>query len=159
MSNTVFREKSIQRIASPEQLTDYIRVTNPGVWVTLTAVIVLLIGFVVWGVVGSLETKLDTVVVSAGGTTLCYVREADIGAVTAGCPVRIGKAEYECTVSAVPAQPEAVEEDFPAYALHLSGLTTGEWVYALPLDIPLPEGVFPASVITGRVSPISFLFN
>ena len=27
----IFREKTIERISSPEQLTDYLRVTNPGI--------------------------------------------------------------------------------------------------------------------------------
>ncbi|HAG12584.1 MAG TPA: NHLP bacteriocin system secretion protein, partial [Ruminococcus sp.] len=34
----VFRKKSLDRISSPEQLTDYLRVTNPGIWVVLAAV-------------------------------------------------------------------------------------------------------------------------
>ena len=46
---SVFREKSLDRIQSPEQLNDYLRVTNPTVWVLLAAVIVLLAGMLVWG--------------------------------------------------------------------------------------------------------------
>ncbi len=45
---SIFREKSMERVSSPEQLNDYIKVTNPGIWLTLAAVIVLLIGFIVW---------------------------------------------------------------------------------------------------------------
>ena len=36
---TVFRQKTLERISSPEQLTDYLRVTNPGIWAVLAAVI------------------------------------------------------------------------------------------------------------------------
>ena len=50
----VFREKSLERISEPEQLHDYIRVTSPGVWLVLIAVIVLLAGVMVWGVFGKL---------------------------------------------------------------------------------------------------------
>lgn len=32
MENKLFRQKSIDRVSSPEQLQDYMRVTNPGVW-------------------------------------------------------------------------------------------------------------------------------
>ena len=35
--STVFRKKTLDRISSPEQLTDYLRVTNPGIWVALVA--------------------------------------------------------------------------------------------------------------------------
>lgn len=40
----IFRKSSIDRVSSPEQLNDYIRVSNPSVWMILAAVIVLLAG-------------------------------------------------------------------------------------------------------------------
>lgn len=43
-TETVFRKKTLDRISSPEQITDYLRVTNPGIWVVLVAVILLLAG-------------------------------------------------------------------------------------------------------------------
>lgn len=35
MSDQIFRKKSLDRISSPEQLNDYIRVANPGIWMIL----------------------------------------------------------------------------------------------------------------------------
>ena len=40
MGKTIFRQKSMQKITSPEQMNDYIRVSNPSVWMILAAVIV-----------------------------------------------------------------------------------------------------------------------
>ena len=48
MDNPVFRQKSMEKISSPEQMNDYIRVSNPRVWMILAAVIVLLAGVCVW---------------------------------------------------------------------------------------------------------------
>ena len=62
MSN-LFRKKSIDRVSSPEQLNDYIRVTKPSVWLVLIAVILLLIGMLIWGIFGSVT------VTNADGTT------------------------------------------------------------------------------------------
>ena len=56
---TVFRKKTLDRISSPEQLTDYLRVTNPGIWVLLAAIICLLVGLCVWSMAGTLETVSD----------------------------------------------------------------------------------------------------
>jgi len=42
-------------ISSPEQLTDYIRVSSPSVWVTLLALLILLVCFFVWCVHGRVE--------------------------------------------------------------------------------------------------------
>ena len=50
MDNQIFRKKNIERVSSPEQLNDYVRVSNPGVWMVLTAVIVLLFGICAWGI-------------------------------------------------------------------------------------------------------------
>lgn len=52
-NNGLFREKSLQRVSSPEKLDDYIKVVTPGVWLVLTAVIILLAGVLVWASVGN----------------------------------------------------------------------------------------------------------
>ena len=51
----IFREKSIERVSSPEQLNDYIRVTTPSVWLVLAAMIILLAGMLVWSIFGTVE--------------------------------------------------------------------------------------------------------
>ena len=56
--SNIFRKQTVDRIKSPEDLTDYLKVTNPGIWFTLAAVIVLLAGLIVWASVGKLETKV-----------------------------------------------------------------------------------------------------
>ena len=48
----IFRQKSIKRVSSPEQLNDYIRVTTPSVWIVLAALAVLLAGMLAWSVLG-----------------------------------------------------------------------------------------------------------
>ena len=58
----IFREKSIKRVSSPEQLNDYIRVTTPSVWVVLAALIILLLGILAWSVLGTVTA------VAADGT-------------------------------------------------------------------------------------------
>ena len=157
MANTIFREKSLERVSSPEQLNDYIRVTNPGIWLTLSAVIVLLAGFIVWGVVGSLESRVSVAAVSEAGTTNCYVREDEIARVEEGDVVRIDGEEY--TVAEIAAEPVAVDESCSEYALRVGALSVGEWVYPVTVSVALPDGVYEAVVVTEQVSPVSFLFN
>ena len=52
--NDIFRQKSIDKVSSPEKLDNYIKVTTPSVWITLAAILVLLIGALVWGIFGEL---------------------------------------------------------------------------------------------------------
>jgi len=55
MNNGIFRKKGIDKITSPEKLDDYIRVTTPSVWLVLAAVVLLLVGALVWGFFGEVE--------------------------------------------------------------------------------------------------------
>ena len=157
MENTIFRKKSMARVSSPEQLNDYIRVTNPSIWILLTAVVFLLSGFITWGIVGTLETKVSVAAVSEAGSVVCYVSEADVAKITQDNIVRIGDEEY--AVTDIAAEPVAVDESFTAYTLHISGLSAGEWVYPVTVSAELPDGVYEASIVTDSVSPISFLLN
>ncbi|MBR4718868.1 MAG: hypothetical protein IKP31_01355 [Lachnospiraceae bacterium] len=50
----LYREKSIEKVSTPEQLNDYIRVTSPSVWAVLIALVVLMLGVLVWCVFGSI---------------------------------------------------------------------------------------------------------
>lgn len=76
MNNKLFRQKSIDRVSSPEALNDYVKVSSPGVWIVLAAVVVLLIGACVWGVFGRLETTVPALVVSEAGRPPVFMTAA-----------------------------------------------------------------------------------
>ena len=158
MEKGLFRQKSLDKVSSPEQMNDYIRVTSPGVWLALAAVIALLAGLIIWSALGRLETTV-TVAAVAGpdGAAFCYIAEDDMDAVRAGQAVHIGGEDYALTE--VAAKPVAVDESFDAYALHVGGLAAGQWVYPAKLDAPLSEGVYEARIVVDSVPPISFLLN
>ena len=56
---SLFRKKSLDRISEPDQLTDYLRVTKPAVWLLLAAILVLLVGLLVWSLTGNVEITAD----------------------------------------------------------------------------------------------------
>ena len=56
MSN-LFREKSLERVSSPEELNNYIRVTTPSVWLILLATLILLLGMLAWCILGTVEVE------------------------------------------------------------------------------------------------------
>ena len=57
--NSVFRQKSMDRVSSPEQLNDYIRVITPSVWLVLLALVILLAGMLAWSIFGRVEVHND----------------------------------------------------------------------------------------------------
>ena len=157
MNQQLFRKKSVDKVSSPEQLNEYIRVANPGVWMVLAAIVILLAGVVVWGFIGHLDTTLPTAVVCENGEAIIYVKEADAEKIAVGMTVRVDDKEY--TVSEISAEPSRVDGTMSEYAIHASGLTVGEWVYAVKVNGDFTDGVHKAEIVIERISPISFILN
>lgn len=59
MGQGLFREASLERLASPEQLDQRIQVTSPRGWLALVAIGSILISAIVWGFLGSIPTKIQ----------------------------------------------------------------------------------------------------
>lgn len=158
MGSTIFREKSLKKIASPEQMNDYIRVSSPSVWMVLTAVIVLLAGVCVWGMFGHLDTAVQTGGVCADGRLTVLVGEEDYDKIKENAVISVDGVEY--AVAEITNAPIRVDDQIDPYVVHLAGFTEGDWVYRLYADVPgLADGVYAASVITERVRPLDFVLN
>lgn len=53
---SLFRKKiSLEKVSSPEQMDDVIRVTTPAVWIALFALIAILVAILVWSIFGTIE--------------------------------------------------------------------------------------------------------
>ena len=91
MDNGLFRKKSMDRISSPEALHDYMRVTSPRLWMILTAIVVLLAGFIVFAATTRMESteKIQVRVVAENYIT-GRVPEGREDLVSVGMEVRIG---------------------------------------------------------------------
>ena len=159
MNRNIFRKESLDRISSPEQLNDYIRVTNPGVWMLLCAVALLLFGLCVWSIFGRLDTLLPVAAITEENQTVCYVKEADVEKVSADMPVRIGEEQYR--ISTVSRQPVVVDDTFVPYLLHVGELAEGEWVYPVILNAPCGENgnIEKADIVIESIAPMTFVLN
>jgi hypothetical protein len=133
----IFRKKSIESISSPEQLNDYLKVTNVGVWVLLASVILLLAGLFAWSTVGRLETTANGVAVVENGTAQILISDTNKGDIKSGMTVRIGGDEY--TVS-------TVEKD-----------DLGRSIAYAPVSEA--DGKYDVKIVIESIAPISFLFS
>ncbi len=158
MSKPLFRQKSMEKITSPEQMNDYIRVSNPGIWMVLAAVIVLLAGVCVWGVFGRLDTSLQTGGVCQNGRLIVYISEKDFSDISEKAIISVNGNEY--ALSDIANSPIQLDDSADSYLLHLSGLAKGDWAYALEVDSSgLADGTYTVSVITERIKPLDFVLN
>lgn len=157
MENQIFRKKSMDKISSPEQLNDYVRVSNPGIWMILFAVIILLVGVCVWGIFGHLDTEIKVAGICKKEILTCYVKEADIESVKEGMTVTVDKKQYE--VAGISTEPVSVTDEMESYVLHLGELQKGEWVYPVMVKTELEDGTYQAKITVESVSPMSFITN
>jgi len=158
MNKQLFRQKSMDKITSPDQMNEYIRVSNPSVWIILAAVIVLLIGVCVWGIFGQLDTTLQTGGVCKDGQLVFYIGESDIDKINENVIVSVDGKEF--VLSDISASPVKLDESYDSYLVHLTGLAEGEWVYVLKADAAeLKDGIYSIEIVTERVKPIDFVLN
>ena len=135
-SESIFRKKTLERISSPEQLTDYLRITNPGVWVVMSAIIFLLLGLFFWTMTGTLQTKVDVKVNVENRTATIIPVSSDT--LVADMPLQINSNVYVI-----------------AYT------ETDEYgrVYGIADVGDLPDGVYDGTAVIEAIHPIQFLIN
>ena len=129
----IYREKTLERMSTPDQLTDYLKVTNPGIWVLLAAVIILLAGVFVWSYTGVLETKAAATVIVENHTA--RVATSDMKEIHKGDEVRVGDQSYM-----------------------LNSISTDEFGRKVGLvRVDIPDGVYEGVVIVEKTHPLEFL--
>ncbi len=167
-SHTLFRKTSLNSISSPEQLNDYIKVSNPSVWLVLAALFILTAAVFIWGFTGSLPTTVSAKGVVSDGKVLCYIGTEDSGAVRGGQKVSItegGNMEQNGRVSGVGDIPESAAEitselnsDYLAREL-----VQGEFAVKIviaPDASGLADGaLLDVRIVTDSVRPVDFLLG
>ena len=152
-------DKKFKKVNSPEQLNQYIRLSNPGVWILLLAIVVFLVGVCIWGFFGKIETKIKAVVISDNYTSYLYVKEEDIAKIKNGMQVELNNNENIFEIADVGETPEKVTEDMDEYARHLGNFQVGEWVYKCSLNKNVKEGIYSANVVIESIAPMTFITN
>lgn len=155
--NLLFRKKAMDKIASPEQLNDYLRGTNISLWLILGAVIILLSGFGIWGVFGRLETRVDVIAISWNGEIEAFVNEKDISGISVGQKVYVDGEEHK--VLSISNEVVSAEAHFSNDMVHLERLTEQDMYYVLDLSGSLPEGAYDAAIVKEEYPPLSLLFD
>jgi HlyD family secretion protein len=80
--NPLFRKAAIDKLSSPERLDVLMQVTSPNGWIALWTIGAILIGVIVWSVVGSIPTRVDAAGILIRGGNLREVRATIPGELT-----------------------------------------------------------------------------
>ena len=131
----LFRKQAMDRITSPDKLTEYLKVTGPGMWVMLATVVLLLAGVITFACIGTLDTTESVkVVVSDSSATVVMI---DNSRVEAGMLLEV--AQTQTTI---------LRTDNDEYGRNIGYAT-----------LALPDGTYDGTLIVERIHPISFLFE
>ncbi|HCF71134.1 MAG TPA: hypothetical protein DER33_06040 [Syntrophomonas sp.] len=84
MQNSIFRKSSLERISSPEQLNEYVKVTNPGVWAVLLGLFALLIAVAIWAFAGNIPETVQL-------TGVAFAQDGEEEAVYCFVPMSVSK--------------------------------------------------------------------
>ena len=123
--SSLFREKNLERLESPEKLNDYLRVTSPGVWMVLGAVIVLLIGVCIWGVFGRIQATRQAVVITESGESSCLVPQSALEGVLQYRTIEIDEEKRELVPDVL--EPQVITESTNVYVMLAGGLRVGRY--------------------------------
>ena len=58
MEGSIFRQKSLDRISSPEKIDDYMKINGVSMWLVLAAILLMLAAAIIWGVTGRIEDEV-----------------------------------------------------------------------------------------------------
>ena len=156
-NKSIFREKSLEQVESPEKLNDYLRVTSPAVWLILGSVIAILIGVCIWGIFGRIDATTSAAVVAADGKTVCYVPASALEGVIDNKTVTVDGRSMEMTPSVL--EPVMVTQEMDVYVMLAGNLAIGDIVYPIEVTEALPDGVYTGAVLTETLSPMSLFFG
>ena len=173
MAESIFRKESLDHVSSPEQLYDYIRVSNPPMWVALAAILLLLVAGIFWAATAAIPTNLPVTALAVQGSRyVCYL-PPELGAgVKKGMAVQAG--DRNGRVLEVGEIPESFREvsrslpsDYSAFALGLK-----DWNRRVLLELDSPAegtsgeasrsngGTFlQVKITTARTRPLDFILN
>ena len=155
---TVFRQKSVDRVSSPEQLDSYLKVTSPSVWIVLIGIIIVLTGAIAWGTFGKLQTYAATGCVIEDGVGYCYLKEEEGTKVETGMTIEIPNEKVSFEILSIQTQGIQIPDSY-SYLQHLVGVTAEDYVFCVSGLTDLPAGYYQGRIITEAVSPLKFILN
>ena len=155
---SLFREKNIAAMESPESMNDYLRVTSPGIWLILAAAILILIGVILWSVLGRINTSLGVAVVADGEECVCLVPYTSLEAIMERDTVTIDGQEYPLHTDA-DVETVIVTEEMSPYIRVAGNLSIGDVAVAIPVGATLSQGVYTGTVVTESLRPMSLLLQ
>ena len=139
MKEELFRKQSLDKIRKPEELTEYLKILNPKLWILLVSIALLLAGTIVWGIFGRIAITVETDVHVKDGDISCSIADESSSHIAEGMTVKY--ADTEAVIK------EIISDGKNGYECRLDA------------DKALPNGYYDGKIYIDNLRPISFILN
>lgn len=159
-NKNIFRKKSLDRANMPDRLDDYIKLSNPGVWLVLAAIGVLLLGVAAWSLFGNLTSSVYAVAFVQDGRAIILVDPGDVDRVEAVKAERTGDETQARRVSMDGADFYVTEFGSPEQTReNMGAFRPSDSVVRLTAQTDAPDGFYAGDLVVESTRPITLLFN
>lgn len=155
-NNAIFRQKSLDRVSSVEDLDKYIKTTTPSLWLLLASIIVFLVGIIAWAAIGKINVESVTGINVTSGNITCIVAEEKYELIDEDSFIEIDNKEYKITDVKGPYK---ANQESNSSLLHTSNIEDDAWYYEVIGTGDLKDGDYKGKVVFEQVSPITFIIN
>lgn len=131
----IFREEILQRLSSPDDLNDVLRAVNPSDWAVLLSVLLIMAGFFVWSLVGSVEREIYARAQVTNGVAHFTVKD---NILQSGMSVKVG--------------------DTDSLMRDVGKNQNGDYIGSAKVP-GMTDGIYEAKIMLERIGPIELLFN
>lgn len=151
----IFRQKSLDKVQSVEDLDSYIKTTTPSLWLLLSAIIVLLVGVIVFSCVGTIKASTEIgCSINQKGTV--YITEEAYKKLTDESYVLVS--DNKCKITNITG-PFLADKEKDSYLLSSNKISLDQWFYVVEFDCLLNSGEYYGKLVFEEVKPISFIIN
>lgn len=156
-NESIFRSKNMENISSMDKMDDYIHVTSPAGWMTITAIILILISFFTFCVLVRVESPVVYYGICENNELTIYVPVESISEISNQqfCIVE----DKDCSVEKVDSIPIQARE-INQYICELNSFSADDWVCGVVINSgDVKEGIIEAKFKGEAVRPIDYLIN
>lgn len=154
----MFRKKSLEKLEQNDNLNEYVKVVHPAIWISLSIIAAILVGYILWGFLGRIEIKVVGVGEVKDNELANYIKKEYFDRVKINQTIKFeGKT---CKITTINPDPiKVTPETFSEYLINLGGLTIGEYVYECHATIEIEDGCYVTQTVTDVVAPLPYVFK
>ncbi|NMB93952.1 MAG: hypothetical protein GYA26_06990 [Flexilinea flocculi] len=161
MNENLFRKESLDHIASPEQLNDYIRVPNPSIWLIISLFLILAVVVIFWAFSANLPVVVQAQGIFSEDGIVCFLPVEEAQSLSPGMVVKIDEKEGKIqSISPDPISKEEASVEIGAY--QADKMIQSPWnqkIILIPSEEIANHQFLSIKITTDTIKPIDLIFD